>query len=167
MADSGDQAVGERLAANVRALRDHQGISQAALARAMKERGHSWYQATVHRVESGVQPVSIEEATGLAAILGVPLDRLTWATGEAAEQIIAEGAIVRLREAAEEAANSLARLYAAQSAAEHAARNAGKSKYQRVRDTVRAVEAELEDATVQNVLAESGRRWDDAREGRA
>lgn len=167
MTDSGDQAVGERLAANLRALREHQGMSQAALARAMKERGHPWHQPTVFRAETGVQAVTIEEATGLAVILGVPLDRLTWATGELADRMVAEMAITRLREAAEEAASALARLHAARAGAERGARDAGKSKYERVRDTARAIKEELDDATVQNVLTESGKRWDDMREGRA
>ena len=167
MAEPGDQAVDERLAENLRALREHQGISQAALARRMKARGHPWHQATVHRVETGVQPVSLKEATGLAAILGVPLDRLTWAAGEVADRLLAEAAIGRLREAAEEAADSLARLRAAQDSAKRAARDAGKSKYPRVREAAAAIKEELDDVTVENVLTESERRWDDMREGRA
>ena len=167
MAESGDKAGGERLAANIRALREYQGISQAALAQAMRDRGHPWHQPTVHRVELGRQPVEIPEAIGLAAILGVPLDRLFWLTGENAAQAVAEQAVTRLRESAEQAAASLARLYAARHSAELAAREGGKAKYGRVRGTVRAIEGELEDATVQNVLAESSRRWEDMREGRA
>ena len=165
--ESDGHAVSQHLPGNLRALREHQGMSQAVLAAAMRDRNWPWHQTTVARVEGGNQEVSIGEATDLARILGVPLDRLTWATGEAAEHMLAAAAITRLREAAEEAASSLARLYAAQKSAERAARDAGKSKYQRVRDAAGAVEAELEDATVQNVLAESSRRWGDAMEGRA
>jgi transcriptional regulator with XRE-family HTH domain len=167
MAEPGSYGVGRNFAENLRALREHQGISQAALARAMKEAGHSWHQATVHRVESGIQPVGLEEAAAVASILHVPLDQLTWATGETADRMIAEMAIVKLREAAEESATALTRLYAAVDAAESAARTAGKSKYERVRGAARAIEEELGDATVQNVLAESSRRWAGMKEGRA
>ena len=158
-------AASRHLPGNLRALREHQGMSQAALATAMRERGWSWHQTTVVRVEGGQQQPGYGEVVDLAVILGVSLARLSYATGEAADLMLAEGAIIRLREAAEESASSLTRLCAERAAAERAARDAGKSKYPRVRDTARAIEAELEGATVQHVLAESSERWNDLKEG--
>lgn len=63
--DSEDVHIGERL----QALRGPV-ISQAALANAMKERGHEkWSQATVWAVEAGKRPLRLSEAASLASIL--------------------------------------------------------------------------------------------------
>lgn len=55
------------------ATRMNRGITQAALAAAMKERGHSWHQATVWSVEKGDRAIRLGEAVSLSEILGVPL----------------------------------------------------------------------------------------------
>lgn len=84
MATHPGESYDERLALNLRAVRDGRGLSQAALADAMSARGHGWHQQTVARAEAGTQPVKFAEAASLAEILGVPLDRFTWTSPEAA-----------------------------------------------------------------------------------
>jgi transcriptional regulator with XRE-family HTH domain len=88
----------EKLAGNLRALREAAGISQDALAAAMAEHGWPWHQSTVYRAEKGLQAVKFAEAVDLAAILGTSLDRLTWSSAEAAqaEFVYAAGTEVRL-----------------------------------------------------------------------
>jgi transcriptional regulator with XRE-family HTH domain len=46
-------------------------MSQASLAEAMTEQGFPWHQATVSRIESGTQPLSLDETAALAAVFGV------------------------------------------------------------------------------------------------
>ena len=53
---------GERMAT----VRKLQGLSQEALANRMRERGHSWKQTTVSKIEAGRRPVSLEEAYDVA-----------------------------------------------------------------------------------------------------
>ncbi len=67
----------KRIGANLRTLRERAGMSQAAVAAAMTERGHSWHQSTVARVETAAQSLRLREAVDLAAILQVPLSALS------------------------------------------------------------------------------------------
>jgi transcriptional regulator with XRE-family HTH domain len=76
----------EAFGANLRALREDNGISQPELARRMVERGWPWHQSTVYRTESGRQPLKLGEAVDLARILGVTVDRLAGADPAAAEE---------------------------------------------------------------------------------
>jgi transcriptional regulator with XRE-family HTH domain len=78
----------ERFGANLRQLREKAGMSQSALAAAMRKRGHKWYQQTVGRVEDGQQSARIGEAEDLAVILKTSVDRLTWTTEEASAGIL-------------------------------------------------------------------------------
>ena len=73
----------ERFGANVRALREEKGMSQAALATAMTERGYPWHQQTVGRVEGGRQSVRFGEIEQLAEILRTSVDRFRWTQPEA------------------------------------------------------------------------------------
>lgn len=59
------------IAENIRRLRKEKGLSQAALAAAMREadQGH-WHQTTVSRVERGAQRLNLDEAEALGEILG-------------------------------------------------------------------------------------------------
>ncbi|MBF6330258.1 helix-turn-helix domain-containing protein [Nocardia transvalensis] len=67
----------EVFASNLKTLRGDTGLSQEALAEQMSERGFKWHQATVYKIENGSRQVQLGEAKAVAAILGVPLDRLT------------------------------------------------------------------------------------------
>lgn len=77
------------LSQNVTRLRKVCGLSQAALAEAMRERGQGhWRQTTVSRIETAKQAVSVGEAVELAAILGdVLADVLPQAATPASEQL--------------------------------------------------------------------------------
>ena len=66
----------DRVARNVAYLREERGWSQGDVARAMVERGQSWYQTTVSRVEKGDRPLRLVEGVALADAFGVPVDQL-------------------------------------------------------------------------------------------
>lgn len=69
-----DQRIGKRLG-ELRGSR-----SQAQVAAAMAEHGHSWSQSTVWSVESGRRPLRLAEAESVAQVLEVPVDALLAAT---------------------------------------------------------------------------------------
>ena len=73
----------QRLAYNMRVLRKRKDLSQAALAAAMRERGHPWHQQTVVRAENAARVLPFSEAHDLAEILETTLDRLAEPSGEA------------------------------------------------------------------------------------
>lgn len=68
----------ERFAANLRDERERQNLSQADVAKQMKDRGWRWHAQTVQRVEAGHRKVTIGEAEAIARILRTTADRLTW-----------------------------------------------------------------------------------------
>lgn len=68
-ADAGDQQ--RRIAANIAHLRKAAGMSQTALADAMRTAGQDhWRQNTVSRVERGAQRINVGEIRDLSRILG-------------------------------------------------------------------------------------------------
>jgi transcriptional regulator with XRE-family HTH domain len=75
--------VDERISINLRRLRMAAGMSQAELARLMRERGWPWHQSTVHRLESGKQAVGLGEGVDLAVILGTTISGLIQPVPEA------------------------------------------------------------------------------------
>src|SRR5689334_1907205 len=89
----------ERFGRNLRDLRDHEGMSQAELARQMTAHGHPWHQSTVYRVEQGRQAASYSESRALAVILKTSMERFDWAGQEATETgaVYAAGARLRYR----------------------------------------------------------------------
>lgn len=98
MSDTDDGVVG----ANVSRLRKRAGLSQTALALAMREAGQThWRQNTVSRVETGRQSLNVGEFRALSEILGnvlegTPLgDRLA----EAGRSLVRNIVAVRLRNA--------------------------------------------------------------------
>jgi transcriptional regulator with XRE-family HTH domain len=66
----------QRVAANIRRFRLAAGMSQAQLAHGLTERGYSWVQQTVVRVENGSQPLKLEEAVAVGKVLGVDVSVL-------------------------------------------------------------------------------------------
>jgi transcriptional regulator with XRE-family HTH domain len=149
----------ETLGANVRYLREHASISQTELARRMTDRGWSWHQSTVYRVETGKQPVRFDEAVDLADLLGVTLDRLTWAIGEAAEEELATFAITSLRERMQEAAVAVARLRVARVVAERRAKSAADSEYPHIRELATGIEQDLQSVNLGAVLELASLLW--------
>jgi transcriptional regulator with XRE-family HTH domain len=154
---SGGHAAEQYLPENLRALREQKATSQAALAKAMKDRGWPWHQTTVARVEGGRQPVGFGEVVDLAQILGVTPDRFTWSGQEAGERDHAAAASARLRGAWREAALAAARLEDARDAAARTAERAAKSAFPRVRDAARGIREDLADSTLGQALAEAER----------
>lgn len=54
--------------------RSTSGMSQVELAKAMRDQGWKWVQATVWNVEQGNRPVRLAEAASLSAIFGVSIE---------------------------------------------------------------------------------------------
>src|SRR5260370_21645909 len=88
----------QRFAANLRLLRERQGISQVKLAQEMAARGWPWRQQTVTRLENGQRMIRFGEATALAEILNTPLERFTRPVSAAIEVEKIRAARARLRE---------------------------------------------------------------------
>lgn len=59
----------ENFAVNLKQAREALGMSQEAVAEKMQERGHSFHQATVYKIENGARRVQLVEALDLAEIL--------------------------------------------------------------------------------------------------
>ena len=94
----------ERFAANVREMRERQGISQADIAKAMRERGWAFHPQTVQRIEAGHRKVSVGEAEAIAAILGTTVDRLTWPGREMSTAAMLDQVTARAESAREQIA---------------------------------------------------------------
>lgn len=158
------QSANERLAWNLRVLREQAGMSQAALAAAMRERGKPWHQSTVARVESGKQPAGFEEAADLAAILGTRIDRFTWASREALAADFVTGIAQRAREQARAVADAVADLLAAVAAAERALKVHADSPYPSVREARGELAGQMGIYGVDGAVAEGRRRYEERRE---
>jgi transcriptional regulator with XRE-family HTH domain len=100
----------QRFAANLRLLRERQGMSQVKLAQEMVARGWPWRQQTVTRLENGQRMIRFGEATALAEILDTPLERFTRPVSEAVEVEKIRAASARLRESYEAVADAVCHL---------------------------------------------------------
>lgn len=56
--------------------RGHRGWSQADMAKMLSDKGIPMHATTIAKIEAGDRAVKIEEAAGIADLLGVSLDRL-------------------------------------------------------------------------------------------
>lgn len=154
------------LPGNIRRHRERKGLSRAQLAAAMAERGHKWHPTTVQRTEDGTQVPDVAELADLAAILGTIMDRLMWAQGDDAAQVLAGQAIGRLRDASEAITAGVARLRAAQAGAESAIRGLRHGKpTPRASQAAGHVEEALENATLDDAIASGEARWEELRDG--
>ena len=156
---SGGHAAEQYLPENLRSLCESKGISQAALAKAMSERGWKWHQQTAYKVQNGKRGISFGEATDLARILAVSTDRLTWSGPEANETALVDSAIAMLRRSWHEMADATTGLERARGWAERTIAQRKDSKYQRVRDTCAELGAELGDHTLETAVAEGIYRY--------
>jgi transcriptional regulator with XRE-family HTH domain len=90
----------ERVGANVQRFRKAAGVSQAELARQLSERGFSFQQPTVLKVEKGSRPLKADELAAIAEILHIAPGSLFEQVDErlaALDQLrAAEAAITRL-----------------------------------------------------------------------
>lgn len=77
----------QRFAQNLRAAREHAGMSQAALAAEMSAMGFAFHQQTIARIEGGTQRVRLSEALALSLSVRTNLDALARPTGMALEAL--------------------------------------------------------------------------------
>jgi transcriptional regulator with XRE-family HTH domain len=154
----------QRFAANLRLLRERQGISQVKLAQEMAARGWPWRQQTVTRLENGQRMIRFGEATALAEILDTPLERFTRAGPEAAEaeRLAAFGA--RLHHFYETVADTVSRLLDEQRMAEQARATHSQSQMEFVQEAVAVLDAQIEAYEVDKAVSEGTRRFEKLRE---
>lgn len=151
----------ERISANVRALREQKGLSQAELAKLMSERRHPWHQSTVTRVEQGTQQLKAAELVDLAAIFNASVDRFTWTQPEvsAAEYIYSAG--TRAVRSAEDVANAVRRLLADIAAANRTLAMTKDTPYPRAQDAWRDTEQRVKTCGLADAVAEGERRYEE------
>lgn len=137
---------------NIRKNRERKKMSQGDLAREMTARGWPWHQSTVYKTEHGTRRTEAFELHDLAEILGVPMNHLFWPPGEVNEAAMVERAIVMVRRAWEQTAQSALELISAIGWAERTLTQSRDSKYQRVRDSCAELEMELEAHTVEGAF---------------
>ena len=118
----------------MRALREEKGMSQAALATAMTERGYPWHQQTVGRVEGGRQSVRFGEIEQLAEILRTSVDRFRWTQPEAGATQFVYSAGTRVVREAEKVSECVFRLLLALDGADRALTQTEDSEYPRVQE---------------------------------
>jgi transcriptional regulator with XRE-family HTH domain len=159
MRDDHRETADQKLAANVRILRERKGLSQSGLADEMTAKGIPWHQQTVGRVEAGRQPVKFAEAVALASILRTSLDRFTWGSAEAnaTEFVLAAGA--RLRQSYETVAEALCRLLADQAAAGRVLAQREGSPYEHVKEAIADVRARMAEYGPDEAIDEGVRRY--------
>lgn len=95
-----EDATGQRFAVNLKAAREHAGLSQRELAARMNELGfRSFYQQTIGKIEAAGRTVSVGEADKLAQACGVSINMLIRPAGRAAEAFRILNAARRVRDA--------------------------------------------------------------------
>jgi len=164
--DTAGENADERLARNLRTLRERAGMSQDAIAAAMAERGHPWHQSTVYRVESGRQTVRFGEAADLAEILGTGVARFTWTSPEALVADFVTEAGARLHKSGSAVADAVAGLLAARAYAERVLAAHEGSRYPRVQEARKDLARRTELYDPAGCAAEGERRYEERdREG--
>ena len=151
----------QRLAANLRTLRERKGWSQSALAQAMTERGIPWHQQTVTRIEAGQQQVRFGELMALAAVLETSLDRFTWTSPEAGATEYVYSAGTRVVRLAETVSDSVFHLLLALAAAERTLEMTKDSEYPRVQEARRDTADRVEMYDLDAAVDEGIRRYEE------
>jgi transcriptional regulator with XRE-family HTH domain len=72
----GTQTPEQRIGVEIRDRRAALGLSQQALADAMRSLGYTWLQTTVAKTEAAERPIRVNELTDLARVLGVSVSDL-------------------------------------------------------------------------------------------
>lgn len=166
MAPTEGESARRWLPANIRRHRERAGLSQARLATAMSERGHKWHPATVQRIEGGTQPPSVYELADLASVFRTTMDRLLWAQGDDAAQMLAEQSMGQVRQAYNDIANGVAALRAAQAGAASTLRSLRHGKpSERASRAAAGLADVLDESTLEEALAEGEERWQRLRDG--
>lgn len=70
----------ETFIARMRSIRESRGLSQEALANALRRRGMAFHQQAIARIERGVRKVSLGEAYAIAEELHTDLPSMTGST---------------------------------------------------------------------------------------
>jgi transcriptional regulator with XRE-family HTH domain len=157
----------QRFAANLRLLRERQGISQVKLAQEMAARGWPWRQQTVTRVENGQRMIRFGEAMTLASILGVSLNRFTRPVSEVIEVEKIRAASARLRESCEAVVAAVCRLLEERRTAERLqVLNAQVQGDDFVEVALVPLRMQMKECTVDNVILEGRRRFAELGENR-
>lgn len=151
----------ERFGINLRTLREQAGLSQSALAAEMTERGWSWHQQTVGRIEAGRQSVRFGEIEELAGIFRVALDRFRWGSAEASEAEFVYMAGTRVRRQHEVVATAVREHIAAIAAAERTLERPPQSDSPRVKAAREDVAMRLERYTLDDAIDEGIRRYEE------
>jgi transcriptional regulator with XRE-family HTH domain len=60
----------------VKEERKRRGWSQSHMAQLLKDKGFRTYTTTIHKIEAGDRPVPLDEASAIADLFGVSVDRL-------------------------------------------------------------------------------------------
>lgn len=152
------ESADDRFGANLRAIRERRGISQAELARLMTARGQPWHQSTVARAEAGRQSVRVGEAEILAAILEVTVDQFLWIPEEAAGAAMVEAAHAGLYRAWSDAADAVARLLEARAYAGRVLAECAGSRHAKAQEACGELSRALPDYTPDTALAEGAVR---------
>lgn len=161
MRDQSHESPDQRIAANVRSLRERKGISQSVLAAAMSERGIPWHQQTVGRIESGQQQLRAAELVELAAVLKTSLDRFTWSSPEASatERVYAAGHAVRMQH--ERIAEAVQRMLIDIAMAERALAETEDNPSPRVQEARTDTAGRLEEFGINDAIEEGVRRYNE------
>ena len=165
MAEDQRESADEIFGMNLRKVRETAGMSQAAVAEAMTERGHGWHQQTVGRVEAGRQAVRFSEAVDLAAIFRTTTDRFTWGSAEANETDFTYSAGSQVRFRYEEVASAVSSHLAAVAAAERLLARPPATDSPRVKAAREDVVSRLEEYTPDNAIDEGVRRYEERHAG--
>lgn len=91
---------------HMKRLRESKGMSQSELARQLKQRGLSYHQQTVQRVEGGDRPIRLDEAFQIASVLGSRVDLMIASPNTSATDLIFS--VARVRQETEAAEGYLA-----------------------------------------------------------
>jgi transcriptional regulator with XRE-family HTH domain len=150
----------ERFGMNLRTLREQAGMSQTDLAAAMTERGFSWHQQTVGRLEAARQSVRLGEAEALTEILRTSLDRFTWGSAEANETQFTYAAGTRVRMQYEVVADAIRDHRAFTAAAERLLARPPATDSPRVKAAREDVAMRREEYSPDNAIAEGVRRYE-------
>ena len=157
----------QRFAANLRLLRERQGISQVKLAQEMAARGWPWRQQTVTRVENGQRMIRFGEAMALASILGVSLNRFTRPVSEVIEVEKIRAASARLRASCEAVVAAVCRLLEERRTAERLqVLNAQVQGDDFVEIALVPLRMQMTECTLDNVILEGQRRFAELGENR-
>lgn len=157
----------QRFAANLRLLREGQGISQVKLAQEMAARGWPWRQQTVTRVENGQRMIRFGEAMALASILGVSLNRFTRPVSEVIEVEKIRAASARLHESCEAVVAAVCRLLEERRTAERLqVLNAQVQGDDFVEVALVPLRMQMKECTLDNVILEGQRRFAELGENR-